>query len=373
MNVGFITTSRADFGIYLPLIQALKESADFNYYIFVGGMHTSPKFGNSYKLIEKEYKLEIAEKLVTLTNDDSPIGLAQSMGMTSLMYGSIWDKYKDILDVVFILGDRFEMFAASTSLVPYNIKIAHLHGGETTLGAIDDKFRHALTAISDFHFTSHPSHAHRAAEIIGNSDKVYSVGALGVDAIIHSTKMTPDEFEDRFKFNINRPYVLTTYHPETVNLNNEVFINEVINAMREIDLPILCTLPNADTEGSLVREALLKYEAENPDKIKCFENLGQKGYLTAMKYCTYMLGNTSSGIIEGGAFNKPVINIGDRQKGRFADRNVINTPNDTAQIIAATKTAEAMDLSNFQHPYGDGTATKQIINILKKEFKHEIN
>ncbi len=366
--IGFISTSRADFGIMLPLIRAIDAHEAFDYRIFVGGMHTSEKFGWSYQLIENNYGLRITEKLVTLIDDDSQTGISQSMGLTTQEFGKIWRKHKTDLDLVFVLGDRFEMFSAVASLLPFNIKIAHLHGGETTLGAIDNKFRHAITAMSDYHFTSNEVHAKRAESITGNTDQIYDVGAMGIDSAMQVELVDAPFFLERFKIDIEQPFILTTYHPETVDLNNDIFINELIEALKIIQIRVLCTLPNADTQGSLIRKAFLDLEKSHPNLIVCHENLGQRGYFTAMKHCTMMIGNTSSGIIEAGAFAKPVINVGNRQKGRFAGENVIHVSNNTQEIVAAFHQNKALDLSNFKNPYGNGGTAQQIMKILEKEL-----
>ena len=196
MNIGIITTSRADFGIYIPLLNQIKRQG-YQYFLFVGGMHTAEQFGLSYKLIEKE-GFEIAEKIEGLINDDSQEGVAISMANSLSGYGKIWRKYKDQLDVVFVLGDRYEMYAATSSLVPFNIPIAHLHGGETTLGAIDNKFRHAITMISDFHFPSHEVNAEKIAQMTDTSQNIFNVGALGIEGMIQLPTLTHSEFFNQF-------------------------------------------------------------------------------------------------------------------------------------------------------------------------------
>ena len=363
MNIGFITTSRADFGIYLPLLQKIDESPNHNYFIFAGGMHTSERFGNSWKLIE-EQGFQVHEKPITLLDDDSPFGISNSMGITFQKYAGIWESYQSKLDLIFALGDRFEMFAATASVTPFNIPIAHLHGGETTLGAIDNKFRNTITALSDFHFASHEKHAKKTTEICGSEKNVFSVGALGLDTILNTKLFSAEEFQDNFQFDISEPFILTTYHPETIALNNEDKIQALISALKQLPETVLCTLPNADTEGMVIRNALLEYEKQHLEKIRCFENLGQKGYLTAMKNCTFMLGNTSSGIIEAASFSKPVVNAGDRQKGRIAGENVIHVKNNTEAILAGAEKARTMNGQIFENLYGDGNAAEKIMAIL---------
>jgi len=368
IKIGFITTSRADFGIYIPLLRLIEKHPSFDYLIFAGGMHTSPHFGMSYKIIEEQYKFKVTEKLVSLTNDDTPTGIAQSMALTSLQYASIWQKYQSELDAIAILGDRFEMFGAASSILPFNIPIMHFHGGETTIGAVDNKFRHALTVISDYHFTSHSKHAELVAQITNKKEHIYDVGAMGIDAAKNLKFLNTESFRQRFDFDITQPYFLTTYHPETVDLRNDVFIAEFLNAIKTINIPVLCTLPNADTQGGLIRKAFLDFERAHPKLLKCHENLGQQGYLTAMKHCYMMLGNTSSGIIEAGAFRKKVLNVGTRQEGRHAGINVVHVENNENSIVKGFQKAKNLSLDGFSNPYGDGDSTPRVLKQLEEIF-----
>lgn len=366
VNLGILTTSRADFGIYLPLIKKLEEHPKFEYHIFAGGMHTSPLYGMSVEMIENAYGIQVAEKVVSLTDNNMPIGIAQSMGVTTFQFANVWSEYAKILDAVIILGDRFEMFSATAAIIPFNIPIIHLHGGETTLGAIDNKFRHALTTLSDYHLTSHEQHAQKVAEITGSTKNVHNVGALSVDGAKTIPLMTAEEFKAKFDFDINEPFFLTTYHPETVDLRNDIFIKELLSAIKELNIKVLCTLPNADTQGDIIRNAFLEFEKEQPELLKCYENLGQRGYFTAINACKMMLGNTSSGIIEAGAFKKAVINVGNRQKGRVAGSNVIHVENTAKAILEGYKKANQLNLADFENPFGEGQTAQQILNILEK-------
>ena len=371
MNIGIVTTSRADFGISLPLLHKIKEKGH-SVFLFAGGMHTSSSHGNSYRLIE-EQGYEIAEKIGGLDDDDSPEGIAKSMANTLSGYAAAWTKYQNKLDVVIVLGDRFEMFAAVSSLIPFNIKIAHIHGGETTLGAIDNKFRHAITVMSDIHFTSHEKHAEKVVEMIGEKNNVYNVGALGVENLLMQPLYTPLEFKAKFNFDISQKFVLTTIHPETVAVGkNEGYIHQFIDAVKEFNVPVLCTLPNADTDGKIIRQALLDFEKQYPTKIKCFENLGIKGYFTAMKNCAAMIGNTSSGIIEAASFKKWVLNLGDRQKGRYAPNNVLHVNFEKEAILSAYKSLELLDSSKIVNPYGMGNTAEEILKIVEKEFNKKM-
>jgi GDP/UDP-N,N'-diacetylbacillosamine 2-epimerase (hydrolysing) len=365
MTIGIITTSRADFGIYLPLLNALKNDKNFQLLIFAGGMHVSEMYGNSYQLIEA-HGFKISEKLPSLSAGDDAESIAKAMGTTTLVFASIWKKYASKIDLIFVLGDRFEMFAAAASVIPFGIPLAHIHGGETTLGAIDNKFRHALSCLSDFHFTTNAAHKNRVAKIIGSGENVFNVGALGIDSVLNMKLFTLLEFKKSFQFSIDEPYILCTYHPETMNLGaNKSNIAELIKAFMQQPMKVLCTLPNADTEGQIIRKKLLEFEKKYPQKITCYENLGQKGYLTAMKYCSVMVGNTSSGIIESAAFGIPVVNVGNRQQGRLSSNNVVHVANEHTAILKGITSALKLKGKKFKQVYGNGAAAKQIVAHLK--------
>lgn len=366
MTIGFITTSRADFGIYYPLLQLIKKSKRHKYIIFAGGMHTAKRFGYSYKYIE-DAGFIVHEKLDTMLEDDSPLGISLSMGCTLTEYAKVWERYKSKLDIVFVIADRFEMLAAASSLIPYNIKLAHLHGGESTLGLIDEKCRHAISAISDIHFTSNARYSMRVKSIAGNNKHIYTVGALGIDNIKQLPLYTKEEFLSLFDFDISQPYILTTYHPETINLGtNKKNIKQFIRALKAMPERILCTLPNADTEGMTVRNLLLEFEQNAPQKIKCYENLGQRGYLTALKHSVMMAGNSSSGIIEAASYHKPVINVGDRQKGRLCGKNVFHSTAQFENIIKQYHLAKKAVGKKFTNPYGDGKTAPRVLSILER-------
>lgn len=368
MTIGFITTSRADFGIYLPLLKKIEANDNFEYLLFVSGMHVSEKFGNSYKAIEKE-GLKITELLETIEDSDSAVSIAKGMSNAIESHTIIWEKYSNKIDLLLVLGDRFEMFAIAASTIPFRIPLAHFHGGETTLGAIDEKFRNALTCLSDYHFTSTETHKENVIRIKGSPKNVFNIGAMGLDNIKNITLMKHDIFSMQFKFNISVPFILMTFHPETVRLKNREHIKCIIECLKEIALPVLCTLPNADIEGDIIRNHLLDYESKYPNKIKCVENLGQQGYLTAMSKTEFLLGNTSSGIIEASSFNKPVINLGDRQKGRTSGSNIIHTKLNKFDIFEAIKKAQSMIKKTFENPYGDGNSTERVMKILEKIIK----
>ena len=357
-----ITGSRAEYGLLRWVMQGIKDDPDLELQVIATGMHLSPEFGLTFSEIEAD-GFQIDRKVEMLTSSDTAVGIAKSMGLATIGMADALDALMP--DLIVVLGDRYEIFASVAAALVACIPVAHLHGGETTLGAIDDKFRHAITCMSSYHFTSNSLHAERVSQIINSEEFIYDVGATAIDSILSMELFDESAFHDKFSFRIDESYVLSTIHPETVDLGNQEKIEAVINAFDSIEEKVLCTLPNADTEGTVVRDALLSYEKYNPNKIKCFENLGQKGYLTAMKNCSYMLGNTSSGIIEACSFNIPVVNVGDRQKGRLAGDNVVHTGYDLNDILKAVEKAKSFIGREFVNPYGKGDTANQIIEILE--------
>ena len=368
IRIGILTTSRADFGIYLPLLNKIQSCTDLDFKLYVGGMHMSEKFGSTYKLIENQ-GIVIDEKIVSLLDDDSPEGIANSIANTTTLFAELWKKEAFEIDLLLILGDRYEMFAAAIAGIPFNIPLAHIHGGEVTLGAIDNKFRNSITAFSDLHFVATSNNALRVSQIIGSEKSIFQVGSLGVEGLINSQLFSVEEFNEKFDFDISTPYVLFTYHSETLKIgSNKENIEQVIFALDKIPEKILCTMPNADTEGNIIRDRLLDFEKKFPDKIKCFENLGQIGYYTSMRFCKLMMGNSSSGIIEAASFNTPVVNIGDRQKGREVSGNVIHVNNNSKEILSGYDKAVSLKGSTFENVYGDGRTSNKIVKILYEIF-----
>ncbi len=368
MNIGVLTSSRADYGIYLPLLKRFRADNAFNLKLFVFGTHVSAFHGLTKNQIIAD-GFEIYREVESLVLGDSPEAIASAMGLTQLKFSTIWQQEQHTLDLLFCLGDRYEMFAAVMAAVPFNISIAHIHGGETTIGAIDNIFRHSLTIASSYHFTSNQVHADRVAQIIATDKNIFDVGSLSLDNLKEINFFSIEEFRLKFGVDLSLPTVLVTYHPETVALHkNEQYIKELISALSQQEDQILITMPNADTQGNVVRGYLTEFASQKTN-VYTVESLGTQGYFSAMQYCQYMLGNSSSGIIEGASFNKYVINIGDRQKGREAGENVLHCPVQQEAILACKEKVKALPPYNGYNIYGIGNAAETIIKVLKQEIK----
>lgn len=365
MRVSVLTSSRADYGIYLPLLKQLKDDTYFDLNIIAFGTHTSYEYGYTIENILAD-GFNINYKIVTVLRN-SPREISKSIALTINEHAKVWEEEKDKTDLIFCLGDRYEMFAAVSASIPFNIPVAHIHGGETTLGAIDNKFRHAITQMSTYHFTSASEHVEKVKKLT-DSNKIYNVGALSLDNLDTLELLSINRFQEKFNINLSLPSILVTFHPETVSFDkNETYAKELSSAFKKLDkFQIIITMPNADTMGNLIRNTFSKLTMECKHVI-CIENFGVKGYFTAMKHSLFLLGNTSSGIIEAASFKKYVINLGDRQKGRCSGDNIFDVRIDKDVILKTVEKINSLGEYLGGNIYkGKIAASKQIIDVLKQ-------
>lgn len=364
MKIGVLTSSRADFGIYLPLLKLLKEDTFFNLEIIAFGTHLSKHHGNTISEIES-YQFSKIYKLITIPNSDSAEDISKNIGQTISKFSSFW--VKNVFDLVICLGDRYEMFAAVSSATPFNVKFAHIHAGETTLGAIDNAYRHSISLFSKILFVSTEKYKKRAEEIVENNVKVYNVGALSIDNLSKIKFLTKEKFKTKFDIDLSKPSILTTFHPETISFeNNKKYITELLKSFDILKekYQIIITMPNTDTMGQMIRDEINNYKKLNLE-IKVVESFGMLGYLSCMKYCSFLLGNTSSGFVEASYFPKFVINLGDRQKGRIETENIKTTIITKEAILESVKKIENLKQLNNMNIYGKGNTANKIIEILK--------
>ncbi|HVD98327.1 MAG TPA: UDP-N-acetylglucosamine 2-epimerase [Cytophagaceae bacterium] len=365
MKIGVLTSSRADYSIYKPLLEQIRKEKNWELGIIVFGTHLSEKYGMTVQAIKND-GFAIDYCLDTMPEDDQPASISSAMGKTIQHFSEVWKNAS--YDWVIALGDRYEMFAAVAASLPFNIRIAHLHGGETTLGAIDNAFRHSISHMAKLHFVAAEPYRKRLAEILGNEKNIYNTGALSIDNLSTLPLYTTEEFFQHFHIDLKTPTILITFHPETISFEkNEDFSDTIIESLREVkDYQYLVTMPNADTMGLSIRQKLITFAEKNN---RCFllENLGTVGYLSAMKHCSFMLGNTSSGFIEAAFFPKWVINLGDRQKGRILTSNILQTDIDKKQILEAIQKIQSSPLPARQEIYGDGKAAEKIVHLLKEK------
>lgn len=367
-RIGIMTGTRAEYGLLKSLMQEINKDNDLELYLIVSGMHLSPEFGMTYKEIEED-GFEINAKVEMLLSSDSPAGISKSIGLGVIGFADEFQRAD--LDMLILLGDRYEALSAAICALVMRIPIAHLHGGELTEGAIDEGIRHSITKMSYLHFTSTEQYRNRVIQLGENPERVFYVGALGVENIKKINLMTKEELERSIHFEIDENTVIVTYHPVTLENNTveEQFLNLLEVLDRNPKIRMIFTKANADTNGRIVNELIDKYAAQNSERACAFMSLGQKRYLSALKYCRIVIGNSSSGIIEAPSFGKPIINIGDRQKGRICADSVINCGYTQQEIQRAMETALTEEFENkarnCRNPYEKENTAANIISVIK--------
>ena len=371
-----MTGTRAEYGLFLPLLKLLKESPYYQLQLLVTGMHLSPEFGLTYQEIEKDGFI-IDEKVEILLSSDTHFGTIKSTGLGMIGFADAFKRLSP--DWVFLLGDRFETFAAATSAYLARIPIGHLHGGEITEGATDEGLRHAITKMTFLHFASADAYRKRIIQLGESPDRVFNVGAIGLDNIYHLELLTKEKLQNALDFEIlDSEYVLVTFHPVTLeNNNSENQFRQLLDVLdKHTDLKVIFTLPNADAEGRAIIELINHYVAKNSLRTIAFKSLGQLRYLSAIKHCSVVIGNSSSGIIEVPSFKTPVLNIGDRQKGRLRSENIIDVEPVFEAIDAALTYARSSDFKSkcekTENLYGNGDTAQRILSILDR-YKGTIN
>lgn len=367
IKIAILTSSRADYGIYLPLLRHLQSDAEVKLSLIVFGTHLSQRFGFTINEIERDGFI-VSERIETLMEGDSPFDIARSYAFTCSKFADFWKNNSGNFDWVFVLGDRYEMAAAVASSVPFRIRLAHLHGGETTLGAIDNIYRHFISLASTLHFVSCEEHLLRLNDLLGGTlENIYNVGALSLQNI-HEIELLDDvEFSNRWGISIDENTVLVTVHPETDSYHeNQHFCDELISAIKELssEYQFLITMPNADTMGSIFRNAFTLLSEKNK-KIHLVENLGTQSYFSAISLCGLVLGNSSSGIIEVASFGKFAINLGDRQLGRISNENVVNLRFERQQIIEYVKKFAGKPFDGENKFYKEDTSSL-ILKVIKQ-------
>lgn len=367
-RIGIMTGTRAEYGLLKSLMQEINKDNDLELYLIVSGMHLSPEFGMTYKEIQED-GFEINAKVEMLLSSDSPAGISKSIGLGVIGFADEFQRAD--LDMLILLGDRYEALSAAISAMVMRIPIAHLHGGELTEGAIDEGIRHSITKMSYLHFTSTEEYRRRVIQLGENPERVFCVGAIGVENIKKINLMTKEELERSIHFEIDENTVIVTYHPVTLENNTveEQFLNLLEVLDRNPKIRMIFTKANADTNGRIVNELIDKYAAQNSERACAFTSLGQKRYLSALKYCRIVIGNSSSGIIEAPSFGKPIINIGDRQKGRICADSVINCGYTQQEIQRAMETALTEEFENkarnCRNPYEKENTAANIISVIK--------
>lgn len=366
MKICFVTGSRADYGLLSNLIKLIKLDKKFKLQVIVTGTHLSKYHGHTYREIIKD-KIKITKKInlniERRKNDD--ISNEISTGIKN--FSKAFKKLKP--DLVILLGDRYEIFSASSSAFISQIPICHLHGGELTRGSIDDTFRHAITKMSQFHFVSHKKYAQRVMQLGEDPKKIFIVGGFGVDLIKKVTLLKKKNLEKKLKLKFGKRNILVTYHPETVfGVDNKKNFNEILNALKKLNsTKIIFTRANADRQGKVINSMIDRYAKTHKHNCYVFNSMGYKNYLSTIKFVDICLGNSSSGLLEVPTFKKFSINIGDRQKDRLKAKSVIDVKPKADIILRTIKSIYNKKISKkLINPYGSGDASKLTYKIIKK-------
>ncbi|GGH74615.1 UDP-N-acetylglucosamine 2-epimerase [Phaeocystidibacter marisrubri] len=364
MKIGVLTSSRADYGIYTPLLKHLQADEEVDLHIIVFGMHLTKSQGMTINLIEKDGFGQI-HSVVGLSEGDTASDIVRQYGETVVAFSEYWKLHS--FDLVFTLGDRFEMNAAVQSTIPFGIKLAHLHGGEKTLGAIDEIYRHQITLASAIHFTSTEEYAQKVRSLLPDHPHVYDVGALSLDGL--NLRDLPSWYEVREQFAIPEgKFVLITFHPETVNAESnhehirqlKVFFTNTVT-----DLHFVVTMANSDAMGQLYRDLFEQLKGEMPDRFSLVETFGRDNYYAAMVSSEMLLGNTSSGIIEAASAGVYAINVGNRQDGRTRSNNVVDVAFDAIELGKALQKVRSLGRYTGANKYKKDDTAKRIVEIIK--------
>jgi GDP/UDP-N,N'-diacetylbacillosamine 2-epimerase (hydrolysing) len=365
--ISILTATRAEYGLLKPIIKKLNMIEEFDIKIVATGMHLSHEFGMTYQEIEQD-GFTIHKKIEILRDGDTSTGISKAMGHAMFGFSEYFEDLKP--DLLIVLGDRYETLAVCCAAMNARIPIAHLYGGETTEGAIDEAIRHAITKMSYLHFTSTAEYRKRVIQLGESPDRVFQVGAIGIENILNVDLLSKAELAKSININLEKPYAVITFHPSTLEEESVMKqFNELLKACNEHkELNYIFTKANADANGRIINKLIDKYAYEN-ENVTSFTSLGMLRYLSTLKYCKMVIGNSSSGLIEAPSFGIPTINIGDRQKGRLCSDSVIHC---TADEHVITKSIDLALSNEFQekakrtnNPYGDGKTSDKIVEVLK--------
>lgn len=364
--ISILTATRAEYGLLKPVISKLIQSGEYDVRLVASGMHLSPDFGFTYREIEQD-GFSIDRKIEILSTSDEPAAISCAMGQAMILFGKYFEELKP--DLLLVLGDRYETLAVCIAAMNAGVPIAHLYGGETTQGALDENIRHAITKLSWLHFTSTEEYRKRVIQLGEAPDRTFTVGALGIENIKNTVLLSRKELSDKIGIKPDLPYAVVTFHPVTLESDAGGQLLELLHACEEMgSLHYIFTKANADTGGRVINDMLDTY-AKSHRNISVHTSLGSLGYLSALKYAELVIGNSSSGLIEAPSFKIPTVNIGDRQKGRLQSTSVINCLPKKASIVSAIRKALSREFKSIAgttvNPYGDGCSSDHIIRVIK--------
>jgi len=364
-----ITSSRADYFPSRKLLFDLNRDKDVDLQLVVTGSHLSSEFGLTYKSIIKD-KLIINEKVEVNMSSDTDIGISKTMGLSLISFPEVFSRLNP--DIILVVGDRYEIFAAVTAGHICRIPVAHISGGEVTQGAIDDAFRHCITKMSQFHFTSTEEYKNRVIQLGEKPENVFCVGEIGLDQLKDIKLLTRKKLEREMNFKFNDKNLLVTFHPATLEKNTSTmqFKNLLLVLSKQKNTNLIFTYSNADTDGRIINDMINAYVLRNPKESVAFKSLGTLRYLSLLQFVDSVVGNSSSGIWEAPTFKTGTINIGDRQEGRIKANSIINCKPEIKSInnafVKLYSNKFQKSLPDIKNPYEKKDTSLKIVEILKK-------
>jgi len=372
MKICVFTGTRAEYGLLLPLLKRIEQDPDTELQLLVSGSHLSDRHGRTVDAILAD-GFTIQATVPLPLNDDTRLGVATAMGEALTGCARALDKLKP--DLLVLLGDRYECFACATAASILGYPIAHIHGGEITEGAMDDYYRHSITKMSHLHFTSCEAYRDRVIQLGEHPDTVFNVGALGVENVLTMPLMDKAELEANLDFSMGDTCLLTTYHPVTLEKDEETQLNDFFSALETLltddpTMTAIITGANADPGGAAIDARAAQLAETCPRQVYITPSLGLVRYLSAMKYCGAVMGNSSSGILEAPSFKIPSINVGNRQKGRERAKSVFNSPAESEILVRRTRraleAAQTRVVKEVMNPYEKEGTSLHILNEIKR-------
>lgn len=363
-----LTGTRAEYGLLRWLMTDIQNDAVLELQVIATGAHLSPEFGLTYRDIEAD-GFRIDRKVEMLLSSDSPIGITKSMSLGLSGYA---DALSDLRpDLLVLLGDRYETFAAAAAALVAKVPVAHLHGGEITEGAFDDALRHAISKLSHLHFVALDDYRRRVIQLGERPESVFTVGGVGIDGMLRQPLLSREQLEQSLDLKFKRRNLLVTFHPATLeSAPPEVQMQELLQALDSLDdTQLIFTMPNADTGGRALMSMVDVFVAARPERAKAFASLGQQRYLSCLQFVDAVVGNSSSGVLEAPSFRIGTIDIGDRQRGRLKAASIIECAPQREQIVIALQRVYSTEfqasLREVKNPYGDGGASARIVSLLR--------
>lgn len=365
-----ITATRAEYGLLKPLLQGIQKDNYLELQIISTGSHLSPEFGYTHQIILDD-GFVVNKMIEILLSSDSPVGVSKSMGLAQIGFAEAFEDLSP--DIVVVLGDRYELIPIVSAANIARIPVAHLNGGELTEGAVDELIRHAITKLSQIHFTAMEEYSRRVIQMGEQPDKVFTVGEVGLDNLVRMDLMSREDFEKSISCKLKEKNIIFTYHPETTQNIMSLKKNflEILSGLSKLDNTlIIFTKANSDVGGRFINKIIDDYVTEHCNSAIAFTSLGQLRYLSALQFVDAVVGNSSSGIVEAPSFKVATINIGDRQKGRVRAASVIDIGANVKQLLTAMKTIYTPEfrsvLAHIVNPYGRGDSSSKVIEVLKK-------